>query len=265
MRVLHITSGGVHGYAYIGAINALIKQHALEDLEVLVGVSAGALVGYLYCLGLDIDEMREAFSNFEWDTPRYADFLLGKGLYSMDNLHRKLEEITMVHLRMKNPTFLQLRSLCQYTLDVFAYDMDSNQSRSWSADTDPSQEIIPVLLASCAIPLLCPPQIIDRKSYIDGGVSLHSSYEKYSAEESLVLRIKSNTKHEADVVASALYLIDVLIEQQRQLCDKHYLHPKIDIHCPALSLFSTPTIETQDTLIRLGYRYVGKNFVHRNP
>ncbi|MGL5920895.1 MAG: patatin-like phospholipase family protein [Bacteroidales bacterium] len=56
---LALSGGGAKGFAHIGALKAL-NEYGLEP-DIVSGVSAGSLVGALYCDGYTTEEMLEMF------------------------------------------------------------------------------------------------------------------------------------------------------------------------------------------------------------
>jgi NTE family protein len=57
--VLALGGGGTRGAAHIGVIRVLKKEGI--PIDAVVGTSMGALIGGLYCTGMDIDQLEEIF------------------------------------------------------------------------------------------------------------------------------------------------------------------------------------------------------------
>lgn len=56
---LVLGSGSAKGFAHIGVLKALHKEHIYPDI--IVGSSIGALIGSIYATGMDTDEISRKF------------------------------------------------------------------------------------------------------------------------------------------------------------------------------------------------------------
>jgi NTE family protein len=62
---LVLGGGGARGGAHIGVIRVLEEMHIPVDY--IAGTSIGSLVGALYAMGMDADELEELVGNLDWD------------------------------------------------------------------------------------------------------------------------------------------------------------------------------------------------------
>lgn len=147
------SGGGAKGFSHIGVIRALEEFGFRPDI--ISGVSAGSIAAALYGAGLSTDDMikcfeeSDSFGDFtEWSIPKNGFMKLtrfGKLLESWLPVKR-LED-------MKIPTV------------ICATDIDHGKSVGWSKG-----EIVPRVLASCSIPIVFNPVVINGVRYVDGGV-----------------------------------------------------------------------------------------------
>lgn len=148
-----LSGGGAKGFAHIGVLMAF-EQHGIKP-DIMAGVSAGSIAAVLYGAGLRPNEMIKCFteaSKFgdftEWSIPR-------EGFLKLDRFGRLLEEWLPVKYleEMKIPTI------------VCATDLDHGKSVGWSKG-----EIVPRVIASCSVPIVFNPKVINGVQYVDGGV-----------------------------------------------------------------------------------------------
>lgn len=144
--------GGARGFAHVGALKAMEEVGIRPDI--VAGVSAGAVIAVMYAAGLSpADIIRsfdgKSFSDFcEWGIPK-------AGFLGMEGFKRFIRSVTGVE---------RIEQLPIPTL-IGATDID----RGCPAVFD-SGEIGDRVAASCSIPVVFRPQVIDGRRYVDGGV-----------------------------------------------------------------------------------------------
>ncbi|MCH5225163.1 MAG: patatin-like phospholipase family protein [Muribaculaceae bacterium] len=150
---LALSGGGAKGFSHIGVLMAFNRCGIRPDI--LSGVSAGAIASVLYGAGLSPSDIIKCFSEAsslgdftEWAIPR-------QGFMRLDRFGKLLDS----WLPVKNLEELNIPTI------VCATDLDHGKSVGWSKG-----EIVPRVLASCSIPIVFNPQVINGVSYVDGGV-----------------------------------------------------------------------------------------------
>lgn len=150
---LALSGGGAKGFSHIGVLMALEKFEV--KIDVMSGVSAGAIAGVLYGSGLSPKDIIKCFT----DASKFGDFtdwsIPRKGFLKLDRFGKLLEE----WLPVSNLEELKIPTV------VCATDIDNGKSVGWSKG-----EIVPRVLASCSIPVIFNPVRINNVNYVDGGV-----------------------------------------------------------------------------------------------
>lgn len=150
-----LASGFFGFYHHAGALRALVERGIRPDR--ITGASAGALVGAMYCAGLDPSEVGE-----ELLAVRRADFWdmhwpitgSGFGFLAGHAFAARLSRVLPVH------GFEQ----CRAPLAVSVYDIETGRIRHLDAGS-----LVQAVCASCAVPYLFSPVVIDGRRYWDGG------------------------------------------------------------------------------------------------
>lgn len=149
---LALSGGGAKGFVHLGVFKA-IKEFGLEP-DIIAGTSAGALAGALYADGYEPEEMVELFAGHEFK--KFAEIQMPKGgFFSLVGFRKFLKK----YLRAK--TFEELK----IPLHVIATDLDDGLSVTF--DSGP---LIDPILASCSIPIIFSPVVINGTHYVDGGL-----------------------------------------------------------------------------------------------
>lgn len=150
---LALSGGGAKGFSHIGVLMAMESFNMKPDI--LSGVSAGSIAAVLYAAGLTPEEMMECFlaSN------KFGDFtemtVPSVGLFKLNKFAKLLDS----WLTIKNLEDLKIPTV------ICATDMEKGKSVGWSKG-----EIVPRVLASCSIPIVFHPVLINGVHYVDGGV-----------------------------------------------------------------------------------------------
>ncbi|MBC6994065.1 patatin-like phospholipase family protein [Neolewinella lacunae] len=149
---LTLSGGGARGAAHIGLLRALLEEGIVPNR--LVGVSAGAIVATQYAAGLTPDDMMDVLA----DASLFRLVRVGipiTGLTTLDYLKEKVAEI------LPDNSFEGLR----YPLYIGITNLNTGMQEL--RNSGPLHDI---LAASCSIPFVFKPVIIDGAHYVDGGV-----------------------------------------------------------------------------------------------
>lgn len=147
-----LSGGGSRGFAHPGALKAI------EDLglrpDIICGTSAGALAGVLYADGYSPEEIITLFVGKE--LREFVDIQVPvAAIFGTSGFRRFLKE----HLRAKVFEDLQI------PVKIVATNLDEGKSVIF--DQGP---IIDALIASCSVPIIFNPVVINGVNYVDGGI-----------------------------------------------------------------------------------------------
>lgn len=154
-RVALVLGGGAfHGAAHVGVIKVLEEEHIPIDL--IVGTSAGSMVGALYADFPDIDSLIPLVMDIRArDVFDFSLFRSSEGFVS----GKRLQSYLNMHLRHK-----QIEDL---PIPYVAVSTDLNHAKSVALAAGP---IAPSVNASCAIPFMFIPVSMYGTIFVDGGV-----------------------------------------------------------------------------------------------
>ncbi len=150
---LVLSGGGARGFAHAGALKALEEMGIKPDI--MAGVSAGSVVTVMYASGMKPDEILKAFTD-----AKFSDFAeLGvprDGFFSMDGFKKFLRK----HIPYRDLSQLPLPAI------VCATDLNNYSKAAFSQG-----DMAECVSASCSIPIIFKPVIINGITYVDGGVT----------------------------------------------------------------------------------------------
>jgi predicted acylesterase/phospholipase RssA len=70
---LVLSGGGVYGFAHIGMLQALEERGLLDAVDVVVGNSAGSIIGAMFARGYTPDQILDIWTRDAWDNVRRED------------------------------------------------------------------------------------------------------------------------------------------------------------------------------------------------
>jgi NTE family protein len=150
---LALSGGGARGAAHIGVLRAL--ERANIPIDVVSGVSAGALTGALYCAGITLDDMVKALDDLSWHRITGFTWPL-HGLFSFQKLEKYLIKW------IGDVWFSELKK----PFAVGTTDLLTGRPVTFTVG-----RVAPLVRASCSIPGLIVPLEYGSYWLTDGGVS----------------------------------------------------------------------------------------------
>jgi NTE family protein len=186
-RGLVLGGGGVTGIAWeIGVVAGLVEAGVdLTSADVMVGTSAGSVVGAQLLSGLAIEAVyEEQLGDAAGERADRIGLgvivrLLAASLWTRDprqaRARARLGRAACAARTEPEPAWrarfeagLSARAWPERPLLITAVDAESGEARVF--DRDGGVPLLDAVAASCAVPLVFPPVTIDGRRYIDGGV-----------------------------------------------------------------------------------------------
>lgn len=149
---LTLSGGGARGAAHIGLLRALLENGVVPNR--IVGVSAGAIVGTLYAAGLSPDEMLRQVL----ETSILRVIKVGNPLMGLTNLDYLKERVARI---LPENSFEGLK----YPLHIGITNLNTGQQ-----ELRCEGPLHDILAASCSIPFIFKPVVMDGQKFVDGGV-----------------------------------------------------------------------------------------------
>jgi NTE family protein len=150
---LALSGGAARGIAHI----AILETLEVEGIPIrsIAGTSAGSIIGALYCAGMSLLEIKRILLNAKWND--VLKFTVPKlGLISSEGIYRFMEDI----LPVKNFSSL-----------LFPFAAVATDLHTGEKVTITTGSIARAVQASCSLPVIFTPTVINRRMLVDGGVS----------------------------------------------------------------------------------------------
>ena len=240
---LALSGGGAKGFAHIGVFK-LLEECRLSPY-IIVGTSAGSLMGALFADGYTADEIKELFTGREFS--EFAQLQIPKsGLFDSKRFRYFLKR----HLRTKNIEDLKI------PLVVMATDLDNGESHEFR-----SGPIVDAVTASCSIPIIFSPVVINGVHYVDGGLfhNFPVSIIREECERVIGVNVsplvpqkyKQTIFHIAE--RSYHYMFRANTLEDREMCD-------VLIEAEEFGDFKTFDLENVEKIVNVGYVAAFRSF-----
>jgi NTE family protein len=221
IKNLVIGGGGVKSFSYIGILQKLYNEKKLKNVNNLLGVSGGSIILYLYSIGYTPDELEKLAINLDlkalFGNPSINNIFLHKSLSSTDFLYIFLQKLTFFKLKVSNLTMNEHFIKTNLILNIGCSCINTDKFVIFNFKTNPSSDIFKIILASCSIPGIFPPQKIGKYLYCDGGIfnNYPIDYFKKNINNTLGIIIfdKSTTIKNSNII---LYMSSIILSMIRK-------------------------------------------------
>lgn len=240
---LALSGGGAKGFAHLGVFK-MLEECALKP-DIIAGTSVGSLMGTLFADGYTADEIKELFYGREFF--EFAQLQIPKtGLFDSERFRHFLKR----HLRTKRIEDLQIPMV------IVATDLDHGVSHEFR-----SGPIVEAVTASCSIPIIFSPVVIDGVHYVDGGLFRNFPVSVIREECERIVGVnvsplmpqkyKQTLFHIAE--RSYHYLFQANTVEEREMCD-------VLIEAKEVGLYKTFDLDNIDQLFNIGYEAAARAF-----
>lgn len=240
---LALSGGGAKGFAHLGVFK-LLEESGLKP-DIISGTSAGSLMGILFADGYSADEIKNMFIGREFS--EFAQLQIPKsGLFNYD----RFQEFLKRHLRSKRIEDLPIPTV------IVATDLDRGCSHEFR-----SGPIVEAVTASCCMPIVFSPVLINGVHYVDGGLFRNFPVSTIRDECEYVIgvnvsplipqRYKQTLLHIAERTYHYVFKANAI--EDRELCD-------ILIEAKEVGLYKTFDLENINLISEIGYEAAVKAF-----
>jgi predicted acylesterase/phospholipase RssA len=241
MKNLVVGPGAMGFFLFLGVLARLKKDKHLDDLEAFSGASAGALLGFMYCLAKgDVSKILD----FSLDAPvkqvmklNIKCLLKNYGLVSWTKIRKVFMDACAHFIGKDDVTFKELYEWFPVKLHVSSYCVEFMKTVYFSVDTSPSMSVLDAVCASVAVPfMISSVKLSDGYNYIDGGAAETTPGGPFLGQNDvLTICIDFDKNIFPDVKDLKTHAIRILYSTMKM---RHvYTFPHISIDCDGFDMF----------------------------
>jgi NTE family protein len=189
---ISLSGGSLKGLAHIGALEALHARGLLKGVREYIGISAGALIAFMMCIGCTLTEIRASAVRVNLGVVRdlspetLFSFPDTYGLDSGENLKRLVVAILRAKGLSPDITFGELAAMRRGPrLRLFVTNLNKCCPEELNETVRPTFPICLAVLASMSIPVYFRPveDPVSGHLYVDGGMVTHNPFRLLSHDE----------------------------------------------------------------------------------
>ena len=196
-KVLILGPGGVKGFLTIGSLLFFEKSKLLKEINKVVGISIGAVIGMFYTAGFSMTDILEiALSTQIADVMTSLDIvnvMKKNGLISHDIIRKKMEQ-KLIQKYGFVPTLKQFYMMTGIEFDVVVTNLDDDKAEYFNHETEPELSCVEAVLMSMSLPLFFQSYVYKNKYYLDGGIADPFPIDRYKNEKVLGVFLKGSPK-----------------------------------------------------------------------
>jgi NTE family protein len=201
-KALVLGGGGIAGISWeVGMVRGLLREGIdLTDADLIVGTSAGSVVGSLIATGADLEQA--IAYQVETDTtpapvpdlePVMAAFgILFDPTIEPQEARRRVGEMALAAPSVSEEERIEaifnrlpIKQWPERALKITAVDAHTGRFVVW--DKDSGVPLVKAVASSCAVPCVFPPVTIGDSRYIDGGVRSPTSADLAAGASSVLV------------------------------------------------------------------------------
>jgi NTE family protein len=239
---LALAGGGARAIAHLGMMQVLVENDITVDR--VTGASAGAIAGALFCQGYEPGEILEIVKSTNF-LKVVKPALSWKGLLKLESGYDELIKY------LPHDRFESLKK----PLIVSATDIHKGKVKYFKKG-----QLIRPILASCSIPVVFDPLVINGKSYMDGGIVDNLPFEPLKKKVDFTIGMHCNpieknfrSKNWRGLMERALLL---------SISNATYFNrKKFDVfwEAPGVGQINVFDFKKADELYRMGYQHAQEN------
>jgi predicted acylesterase/phospholipase RssA len=172
-----LSGGGTVGLCQYGALRETHRRGlwSIENIESIYGISVGCIVGLFISLNFDWEVLDDYLIKRPWQN--VINFTMNSLIQSFDSRgildNKVIIEILQPLFRAKNIdincTMKELYEITNIDLHIFVTELNSYKLIDICQSDYPDWKIVDAVYASCCLPLIFKPLLVDSLCYVDGG------------------------------------------------------------------------------------------------
>jgi NTE family protein len=270
---LVLSGGGVKGIAYVGVFKKL--RELKVEIKEICSVSVGSMMGLLYVLGYNYEELVSEIKMQNMDTLRdinIGNFLNKYGIDTGKNIIKWIEGLLEGKGYSKDITFIELYNSTRIKYRVLATNLNKYETVIFDYINCPDMKITRAIRMSIGIPFVFTVQKYKGDVHVDGAIVNNYPIDLYGdkLENVLGIKIENGTKGNVNQVIGDIsgYIFNVmncfLLHRSKLLLDEYKIRTlSVTINKVISTMSFNITDEEKQMLLECGYKSACEFFTEK--
>ncbi len=201
IKNLVISGGGYNGLCVLGVLNELTKSNYIKhsNIEKIYGTSVGSIVGLIFCLNIDLEDLKAFMINRPWNNFVEVSFdnilkiIEKKGLLDVTFIRKFVKKLFILKEISTDITFNELYEKTNIELHTYHVELNKYELVDCNYKSKPEMKVLDAVYYSCSLPYLFSPGKFNDDLCLDGGLicsfPLNICLEENKEEETLGIEI----------------------------------------------------------------------------
>jgi predicted acylesterase/phospholipase RssA len=260
---LCLSSGGIYGITYIGALDYLIEEKIIElkNIKNYVGTSIGALFLFFIIIGYTIKDINDIIINLNFtklQTEISIENVLGD--YGINNGSKFIYMMTFYlkkKLNIDDITFKELYSKYDKKFTVIGTNLSKGVEAIFDNINTPDMSVITAIRISISIPIIFTPVLYKGEYYVDGALTNVFPIDHCDQNKTISLNLPYSDFYENNNIFD-IFLNSLKVVLKSVACKNKCLNPAnmINIYSDKHSSFDfNITLDTKINFINIGREF----------
>lgn len=187
---LVLSGGAFKASAFIGCLKYLEEKSLLSNIKNVISSSAGSIIGFLFCLGLDIKSLTnfmkkgiKLYLEKEIEIDDILDIFDTLGIDDGKIFTDLAGDILTNRFAQKDVTFVEFAKQTGKNLVILGTNISLAKTEYFCVDTTPHMSVVTALRISISIPFVMQPVILNNMFYIDASLFNNFPIEYFDSNE----------------------------------------------------------------------------------
>ena len=174
---LFLSACGPKGNCFIGVINALIDKKIidLDKIKRYVCCSAGAIIGFSLCCGIDLEKYKLISNRLNYtelyDLEDLDNLFENQGLFSNKKIGQLVHAVIKYKYNKDDMTLKEFYDISKRHFICKTYNLSQKCNQYIGFSTHPDLSIITLIRMTTCIPIFFKPIVYNDEYYLDGGIT----------------------------------------------------------------------------------------------
>ena len=253
IRHLVISGGGTLGFSYYGILKESNEMELwkYDNIKTIYGTSIGAILATVICLNYDwntLDDylIKRPWQNvFNYDINTLFACVQNNGIFSKTITEKIFQPLLLgkdIPLSINMKEFFTITGI---ELHIMVTNVNQFNAVDISYKTHPKWLLIDAVHASCSIPLLFTPILLNENLYCDGGFCVNCPVNQCidnGANPNEIMGINTFAENNEETVMNDFSLFDYIVFLINKILQKITIQPCDDIRCMFILPFDSRSL-----------------------
>ena len=258
---LCLSSGGVYGLSYIGALDYLINEKILNlnNIKIFAGTSIGSIILFFIIIGYNIKEINYIIINLNFSKLQseinIENLLINNGIDNGLKIITLLKFFLNKKLNIDDITFKELQLKYNKNFIVIGTNFSKGEEAVFNYINTPDMSIITAIRISISIPFIFTPVLYNNEYYVDGALTNAFPINYCNQETTISINLPYSDSYKINDV------FDVLLNSIKIMSKSISCKNKCNINDNIINIYNDESyisydlninLETKKNLINLG-------------